>query len=91
MFFPSRLVEEEIRVLSHMADQINVIHLNAYPPVTKTEDSNCNFNNESFDLDNLFAFLSEVTNNPANPILDELSDKMDNLVQDLDVEVNQKV
>uniref|UniRef100_A0A1A9ZXJ2 Myosin motor domain-containing protein n=1 Tax=Glossina pallidipes TaxID=7398 RepID=A0A1A9ZXJ2_GLOPL len=57
-----RLVEEEIRVLSHMADQINVIHLNAYPPVTKTEDSNCNFNNESFDLDNLFAFLSELEN-----------------------------
>ncbi|XP_037892230.1 LOW QUALITY PROTEIN: unconventional myosin heavy chain 6-like [Glossina fuscipes] len=82
-----RLVEEEIRVLSHMADQINVIHLNAYQPVPKTEDSNCNFNNESFDLDNLFAFLSEVTNNPANPILDELSDKMDNLVQDLDVEL----
>lgn len=45
---------------------------------------------ESVDLDNLFAFLSEVAPNPpssTNPLLDEIGEKMDNLVQDLDIEV----
>ncbi|XP_055618591.1 unconventional myosin heavy chain 6 isoform X1 [Toxorhynchites rutilus septentrionalis] len=44
--------------------------------------------NESVDLDNLFAFLSEVqpTGN-SNAIIDEIGEKMDNLVEDLDVEL----
>lgn len=45
--------------------------------------------NESVDLDNLFAFLSEVVpnNNNSNSIINEIGEKMDNLVEDLDVEL----
>lgn len=43
--------------------------------------------NESVDLDNLFAFLSEVTPSPSNTIIDDIGEKMDTLVQDLDVEL----
>lgn len=43
--------------------------------------------NESVDLDNLFAFLSEVTPNTSNTIIDDIGEKMDSLVQDLDVEL----
>lgn len=43
--------------------------------------------NESVDLDNLFAFLSEVTPSTSNTVIDDISDKMDSLVQDLDVEL----
>lgn len=45
--------------------------------------------NESVDLDNLFAFLSEVTpNGPnSNAIINEIGEKMNHLVEDLDVEL----
>jgi hypothetical protein len=45
--------------------------------------------NESVDLDNLFAFLSEVapSNNNSNSIINEIGEKMDHLVEDLDVEL----
>lgn len=56
----------------------------ATPSVGETHQQS----NDSVDLDNLFAFLSEVTpNTSANPLLEEISDKMDSLVHDLDVEV----
>lgn len=46
---------------------------------------------ESVDLDNLFAFLSEVTpsgqNSNSNAIISEIGEKMNNLVEDLDVEL----
>lgn len=50
--------------------------------------------NESVDLDNLFAFLSEVTPNGSNgpnahsnAIIQEIGEKMNNLVDDLDIEL----
>lgn len=57
--------------------------------------------NESVDLDNLFAFLSEVTPSPSmsnnaaasaasasnNNVIDDISENLDSLVQDLDVEL----
>lgn len=59
--------------------------------------------NESVDLDNLFAFLSEVTpvnsnggtnsnsstvsNNNSSSIMDELEETMDKMTQDLDIEL----
>jgi hypothetical protein len=45
--------------------------------------------NESVDLDNLFAFLSEVTPTvtASNTIIDEIGEKMDTLVDDLDFEL----
>ncbi|KAM7361678.1 unconventional myosin 81F isoform 2-T7 [Cochliomyia hominivorax] len=84
-----RIVQEEMKALSHMADQINGLRTSSnLSPSRKIHDSNDNLNNESVDLDNLFAFLSDVaSNNSTNPILDELSDKMDNLVQDFEVEL----
>lgn len=42
---------------------------------------------ESVDLDNLFAFLSDVQPNTRNQIIDEIGEKMDELVEDLDVEL----
>ncbi|KAL5283058.1 Myo22.2 family protein [Megaselia abdita] len=47
--------------------------------------------NDSVDLDNLFAFLSEVTpNSSTNPLIYDISEKMDSLVQDLDNEIEQR-
>lgn len=44
--------------------------------------------NDSVDLDNLFAFLSEVTPSPSNNnVIEDISDNLDSLVQDLDVEL----
>lgn len=42
---------------------------------------------ESVDLDNLFAFLSDVQPPNHNQIIDEIGEKMNELVEDLDVEL----
>ncbi|KAJ8966477.1 hypothetical protein NQ314_003511 [Rhamnusium bicolor] len=65
--------EQEIAALSHMAEQLK--H-NRSEPIT-----------ESVDLDNLFAFLSDVQPQSRNQIIDEIGEKMDELVEDLDVEL----
>lgn len=57
-----------------MAEQLN--------PRIATEQAS-----ESVDLDNLFAFLSDVQPSQRNQIIDEIGEKMDELVEDLDVEV----
>lgn len=86
-----RLVEEEMSLLSELAEQINMARPNIFPsPTTKCDKSEESLN-DSVDLDNLFAFLNEVTStNTTNPILEELSDKMDNLVQDFNAEVKRR-
>lgn len=106
------ICKEEIEALSEMAHQINsklnqpdvnsnVTMVNGQPMArigVAHQQSN-----ESVDLDNLFAFLSEVTpvnsnggtnsnsstvsNNNSSSIMDELEETMDNLVQDLDIEL----
>ncbi|XP_055373723.1 myosin-I heavy chain isoform X2 [Condylostylus longicornis] len=58
--------------------------MNGHAPLVGTTHQQ---SNDSVDLDNLFAFLSEVTPNSNNPVLDEIGEKMDTLVQDLDVEL----
>ena len=86
---PCRLIEEEIQELSHYADQINkkLLSINS-TDTNKESDINNSSSNDSVDLDNLFAFLSDVTlSSKSNPVLEEISDKMDNLVQDLTEEV----
>lgn len=73
-----------------MAEQINSKFNQTEEEDSNTKDviSSQQNNNESVDLDNLFAFLSEVTpNSSANPLIDDISDKMDSLVQDLDNEI----
>lgn len=67
-----RAAQKEIATLSHMAEQLKP-HL-----VEQTT--------EAVDLDNLFAFLSDVQPN-RNQIIDEIGEKMDELVEDLDVEL----
>ncbi len=57
---------------------------NGHAPLVGTSHQQ---SNESVDLDNLFAFLSEVTPNTSNTIIDDIGEKMDSLVQDLDVEL----
>lgn len=42
---------------------------------------------ESVDLDNLFAFLSDVQPQNRNQIIEEIGEKMNELVEDLDVEL----
>lgn len=95
-FFSCRICQEEILALSEMAQQINSklssnqtpmetsITNGTHPSLVGTSHQQ---SNESVDLDNLFAFLSEVTPSPSNTIIDDIGEKMDTLVQDLDVEL----
>ncbi|XP_063222592.1 myosin-I heavy chain isoform X2 [Bacillus rossius redtenbacheri] len=66
-----RVAQQEIAALSQMAEQLN-------PKLASSEPS--------VDLDNLFAFLSDVQPK-GNNIIDEIGEKMDELVSDLDVEL----
>ena len=70
-----RAAQQEIAVLSQMAEQLN-------PKLASSEQAG-----ESVDLDNLFAFLSDVQPN-RNQIIDEIGERMNELVEDLDVEVS---
>lgn len=76
-----------------MATQIKS-KLSSVPPGTQGADKNHALNNghqhsnESVDLDNLFAFLSEVTPSPSNNnVIDDISENLNTLAQDLDVEL----
>ncbi|XP_055908481.1 myosin-I heavy chain isoform X1 [Eupeodes corollae] len=94
------MVQEEMIALSAMAEQINSKLNQPLPPPLPPFDANTNEpltnghatpsvgethqqSNDSVDLDNLFAFL----NTSANPLLEEISDKMDGVIHDLDVEL----
>lgn len=68
-----RAAEKEIAVLCHMSEQMK-------PRLTETVA-------EAVDLDNLFAFLSDVQPHSGNKIIEEIGEKMDELVEDLDVEL----
>ncbi|XP_049959838.1 myosin-I heavy chain [Schistocerca serialis cubense] len=69
-----RAAQQEIAALSQMAEQIN-------SKLASSEPSG-----DSVDLDNLFAFLSDVQPR-SNNIIDEIGEQMDELVEDLDVEL----
>ena len=67
-----------------MAEQINTkFHNN----IEQNGNPLSPHNNESVDLDNLFAFLSDVPQQNVNSLIDEIGEKMDNLVEDLDIEL----
>lgn len=70
-----KAAEKEIEALSHMAEQLK-------PRLVEQVS-------ESVDLDNLFAFLSEVNpqSSKSNHIIDEIGVQMNELVEDLDVEL----
>ncbi|BES90755.1 MYSc [Nesidiocoris tenuis] len=70
----STLGTEDLAVLSQMAEQIN-------PKLNEPAAG------DSVDLDNLFAFLSDVQQSGRNHIIDEIGQKMNELVSDLDVEL----
>lgn len=61
-----RMVNEEMRVLSHMAEQMSLMRYNTLSPSLKCEDSSDNLNYEAVDLDNLFGFLSDVTSSNSD-------------------------
>lgn len=80
--------------LTQMAEQINSKFSAQHQQNLKKPDSLPNgvkSNSESVDLDNLFAFLSEVTpngqNSNSNAIINQIGEKMNHLVEDLDVEL----
>lgn len=87
-------MQNELDVLCHMAEQINskFNQTDEEDKLTNKDSSATSHpNNDSVDLDNLFAFLSEVTpNSSANPLIDDISEKMDSLVQELDNEIDQR-
>ncbi|CAH2001875.1 unnamed protein product [Acanthoscelides obtectus] len=68
-----KAAEQEIAALSQMAEQL--------------KQSRSDSAVESVDLDNLFAFLSDVQPQNRNQIIDEIGEKMNELVEDLDVEL----
>lgn len=86
-----RAVKQEMLALSQMAEQINSKfnhNKEDNSQINGSYQSSSNQSSESVDLDNLFAFLSEVTpNSNVNALIDEIGEKMDNLVEDLDVEL----
>ncbi|XP_014299104.1 myosin-I heavy chain isoform X1 [Microplitis demolitor] len=65
--------QEEIAALSQMAEQLN-------SKMATTEL-------QSVDLDNLFSFLSDVQSTKSNQIIEEIGERMDELVEDLDAEL----
>lgn len=89
-----RVAKQEIMALTQMAEQINSKFSAQHQQNQKKSESLPNgvkANSESVDLDNLFAFLSEVTPNGQNSnskaIISEIGEKMNHLVEDLDVEL----
>ncbi|XP_068157949.1 LOW QUALITY PROTEIN: unconventional myosin-VIIa [Drosophila tropicalis] len=86
-----RLVQKEITVLASMAEHINNSTNNKAVVEKNSPDSGDQTASQGLDpvdLDNLFAFLSEVTTaSPPNPLIEEINDKMNNLVSDLDEEI----
>ncbi|XP_033241747.1 unconventional myosin heavy chain 6 isoform X4 [Drosophila pseudoobscura] len=84
-----RMVQNEINKLANMSENVHLsvtkilVDNNASEKIS-TELSNLQ---DTVDLDNIFAFLSEVTENtPSNPLIEEINNKMNHLVQDLDDE-----
>lgn len=77
--------------LSQMAEQINSKFSAQHQHQRNSQilQNGIKGNNESVDLDNLFAFLSEVTPNGSNSneIINEIGEKLNHLVEDLDVEL----
>ncbi|EEB16327.1 myosin, putative [Pediculus humanus corporis] len=70
-----RATQEQIEALNQIAEQIN-------PKLMSTD--HCG---DSVDLDNLFAFLSDMQPGSRHNIIEEISSHMEDLVEDLDVEL----
>lgn len=88
------VAKQEIMALTQMAEQINSkfsAQQQQQQHQRKSEifPNGIKASNESVDLDNLFAFLSEVTPNGSNTndIINEIGEQMNHLVEDLDVEL----
>lgn len=75
--------------LSQITEQLNTKMANQQNRNSQIIQNGVKSSSESVDLDNLFAFLSEVTpnGNNSNDIINEIGEKMNHLVEDLDVEL----
>jgi hypothetical protein len=88
LFLSCRKAQEEIEALTQMAEQFNS------KMASNNSHNNSNNNNssaasevQSVDLDNLFSFLSDVQSTKSNPIIEEIGEKMNELVENLDMEL----
>ncbi|KAH8249819.1 hypothetical protein KR038_002247, partial [Drosophila bunnanda] len=88
-----RLVQEEIYALSHISESINM----SSKLFTDNDDSakqtveavETSIQQDTIDLDHIFAFLGESSEGPStNPLIEEINLKMNNLVDDLNDEIN---
>lgn len=68
-------MQEEIDALTHMAEQFNS------KIATSVTES------QAVDLDNLFSFLSDVQSSKSSDIIEEIGEKMNELVENLDTEL----
>ncbi|KAH8275039.1 hypothetical protein KR018_000045, partial [Drosophila ironensis] len=84
-----KMVQGEIDALQNISENIK----QSLRPNVENENSNnksirSSSLQDTVDLDNIFAFLSESTEvTTSNTLIDEINDKMDDLVQDLDEEI----
>ncbi|XP_050746311.1 unconventional myosin heavy chain 6 isoform X1 [Drosophila biarmipes] len=84
-----RLIQEEIDVLAHISDNAQSLS----KPFDKDNNSKTTsteslIHQDSVDLDNIFAFLGESDATIGNPLLEEINNDMNNLVQDLNEEID---
>ncbi|XP_044570561.1 myosin-I heavy chain isoform X3 [Drosophila ananassae] len=81
-----KLVQEELDALSHFAENIKQSVMDS--ELTVKNSLELSTQQDSVDLDNIFAFLGEGSEMTcANILIEEINDKMDHLVQDLDQEL----
>ncbi|XP_026846697.1 unconventional myosin-VIIa isoform X2 [Drosophila persimilis] len=85
-----RMVQNEINKLANMSENVHLSVTKILVDNNASEKLSTELSNlqDTVDLDNIFAFLSEVTENtPPNPLIEEINNKMNHLVQDLDDEI----
>ncbi|XP_039154213.1 unconventional myosin-X isoform X1 [Drosophila simulans] len=83
-----RLIQEELSVLAHISDNIRA---SAKPHSDKNDfESNtarASVQQDTVNLDNMFAFLCESKGSFDNALIKEINDNWDNLVKNLDEEI----
>lgn len=93
-----RPTDEDLHVLSHLAEQLNskLAGANQFEMTEEVGSPSALAHShhpvvaDNVDLDNLFAFLSEIHgDNNKNPVLEELEMQMNELATDLDQEIQE--
>ncbi|KAH8379162.1 hypothetical protein KR009_003331 [Drosophila setifemur] len=84
-----RLVQDEMDELAHISENITQsVKSSIDSDDSKNNSNTTSITQETVDLDNIFAFLGEATEvSSANTVIEEINDRMNSLVQDLDEEI----